>query len=101
MSRKSESLFQDKVVKVLNQIPRIKVFKIQQMSKRGDPDLLICANGKFFALELKKDVRSKPTKLQSHILKQVEDAGGFAAVCSPENFDDLINKIKERMYGND
>lgn len=99
MSRKPESLFQDKVIKALNEIPRIKVFKIQQMSKRGDPDLLICANGKFIALELKKDVRSKPTKLQSHILKQVEDAGGFAAICSPENFDDLKMKIKEWMYG--
>ena len=70
------------------------------MSKRGDPDLLICANGKFVALELKKDVRSKPTKLQSHILQQVEDAGGFAAICSPENFDELITKIKEMVDGN-
>lgn len=75
--------------------PEIKVFTIQQTSKRGDPDLLICYKGNFLALELKKSSRDKARPLQEHILKQVSQAGGFARVVSPENLDEILAEIKE------
>jgi hypothetical protein len=101
MSKKAESLFQSRLVQILkNEFPKIKIFKIQQTSKRGDPDLLICVEGRFIALELKKDTKSKPTRLQKHILEQVKAAGGFACVCHPDNFKELIENIKEMVSGN-
>ena len=95
MASKPETLFKKKVIDALLKIPRVAVFVIQQMSKRGDPDLLVCFNGAFIALELKKDTKSKASPLQKHILGKVTQAGGYARVCSPENLETILAEIKE------
>lgn len=97
MASKPETLFKKKVVDKLLTMPNIKVFVIQQTSKRGDPDLLVCYKGNFLALELKKSERDKARPLQEHILKQVTQAGGFARVVSPESLDIILAEIRE-MY---
>ncbi len=48
-------------------------------SSRGVPDLIICANGKFIAVELKVG-DNKPTPLQADYLQRIEQAGGQAHV---------------------
>ena len=49
------------------------------MQRSGEPDLIICYDGRFFAVELKHG-SNKPTDLQKHRLKQWEKAGAVSAV---------------------
>lgn len=93
MAEKPETRFKRKVVALLEELGA-KVFVIQQLSKHGDPDLLICLKGRFVALELKKDEKSKARLLQLHILKQVEEAGGYAKVVYPENLEETMNDLR-------
>lgn len=64
------------------------------MAISGTPDLLLCVNGTFVALELKKDAKSKPTELQKHNLNRIIQAGGLAFVVYPENWQDVFNTLK-------
>jgi len=95
MSAKPETLFKKKVVKILSSLPHTKVFVIQQVAKRGDPDLLVCVKGKFVALELKRSGVKKGSPLQEHILTQVIKALGYARICTPENFNQILMEIDE------
>ena len=47
--------------------------------KAGCPDILICWQGVFIAIEVKSDV-GDPTPLQIANLKQIKSAGGVAAL---------------------
>lgn len=50
---------------------------VSSYNKKGTPDLIVCFNGKFVALELKvKD--NKPSKIQEAKMKQIVRAGGIA-----------------------
>jgi len=95
MAQKPETRFKKKVVDFLNTLPYTKVFVIQQVSKRGDPDLLVCVKGKFVALELKRSKDEDASPLQSHILSQVTKARGFARKCDPDNFKTIMKEIEE------
>lgn len=79
------------------------VEKIQQVGKCGTPDLLGCAEGLFFAWELKR-MEGKPTALQLFKLKEIEQAGGIAQVVTPETFDLAMQVIRgkalERLLKN-
>lgn len=58
---------------------------------KGVSDILICHQGGFVAIELKVG-SNKPTKLQSHFMQKIKDAGGSAYVCrSLEEVMDVIN----------
>lgn len=92
MAEKPETRFKRKVVRILEDMGA-KVFVIQQLGKHGDPDLLICLRGKFIALELKKDIKSKARPLQVYVLEQVTKARGFAKVVYPENLDETIMEL--------
>lgn len=70
------------------------VFTIQQVSIRGTPDLLICRNGKFVALELKRNEDGVVSKLQQYNIDLIGKAGGYAMVCMPENFDEIFEEIR-------
>ncbi len=61
---------------------------------RGVPDYLICINGIFIALELKRSVKEKTkgTLQELNILK-IRRAGGLAFFTYPENWD----KTKEML----
>jgi len=64
----------------------------------GVPDLMICCNGYFVAVEVKGD-RGKPTDLQLHNIEKIKKAGGVAMVLHPkdfESFKQLIYKLKGR-----
>lgn len=80
-------------MKALASIPNIWCEKIQQVGKRGTPDILACVNGKFVAIELKKDDKSLPDKLQQHKLKKIVKAGGVSFVACPENSETVIGMI--------
>lgn len=60
--------------------------------KSGIPDLLMCVNGFFFAVELKSSV-GKPTELQEKNIKMVNNGGGIGLVLYPEGFEQFKNII--------
>lgn len=55
--------------------------KNEQLAKSGDPDIIICHNGLFVAIEMKRP-GGKPTKLQEIKLKKIGDSRGIAAIAS-------------------
>lgn len=65
-------------------------FSIQQVSINGDPDKMLCLNGRFVGLEL-KDVGEKPRKLQVFKLDQIDRTNGVALVADRDNW----NETKE------
>lgn len=87
--RKNETKFrEDLVVPFLKTLKRCKPFTIQQMSIRGDPDLLLCLNSYFVALELKSR-GGELRVLQEFRLGEVRKAGGVALVASPDNWEEI------------
>lgn len=93
--KQKESLFKEKVFRDLKELKGIWFFKSHELSLIGIPDVIGCKNGKFFALELKKDAKSKPSKMQLYIIDKIKGASGYAAVVYPEAWalvkEDLIS----------
>lgn len=58
----------------------------------GRPDLVVCARGRFIALELKRP-GGRVTPLQAQRLKEVRAAGGVAAVVY--SVEDALTAIRE------
>lgn len=65
---------------------------IQQMGISGSPDLLLCINGRFVALEL-KDVKGQTSKLQAFKLSEVRRANGVTFVASPLNWKEVRQQL--------
>lgn len=59
----------------------------------GISDRLACINGRFVAIEIKKDNKSKPTELQQRFIDNVIKAGGVGFVTW--SVEDLIEKLNE------
>ena len=57
-------------------------------TKAGIPDLLVCCNGYFVAVEVKAQ-NGKPSPLQIHNLKKIDEAGGIGILLYPKDFDDF------------
>ena len=65
-------------------------------TRAGVPDLLICVNGKFLAVELKAE-KGTTTPLQETQLKLIEKAGGTGLVLKPSGFMEFKRYIRELM----
>ena len=61
--------------------------------RAGIPDLLICVNGYFVAVEVKGDM-GKASELQVHNLVQIRKAGGIGILLYPEAFDTFKSFVK-------
>lgn len=59
-------------------------------SKAGLPDMHIVANGISVDVELKAS-NGRPSELQKHNIRQINDAGSLAMILYPEGFDDFKN----------
>lgn len=57
-----------------------------QFTKAGIPDLLVCCNGHFLAIELKAP-NGRPSPLQLHTIEEIKKAGGAALVLYPKDFE--------------
>ena len=89
----SEAAFQTRLLAKLRALPWSYWVKIQ-CAQNGTPDILGCIGGRFVGLELKKDQKSKPTKLQTFTLEKIDDAGGYARVVRPDDAHELIDQLK-------
>lgn len=65
-----------------------------QFTKAGIPDLLVCCNGHFLAVELKAS-NGRPSPLQLHTIEEIKKAGGQAMVLYPKDFDKFKELITE------
>ena len=101
MSRKPETVFRGRLVKRLKSLPRTLWMTIQQVTKRGDPDLIGCMQcpecpyGRFVAVEVKKSEEDEPTPLQLHKLLCIRRVGGVAMIVHKGNCEEAIKEIRE------
>ena len=66
-------------------------------SKEGDPDLILCVDGKFVAVEGKTET-GEQRNLQRTRMRQIRESGGIYVVA--RNLDDLKILIWEIRHGN-
>ena len=62
-------------------------------TKSGIPDILACCNGKFLGIEVKAK-NGKPSELQLYNLKKIDEAGGFAILLYPDDFETFKTMIE-------
>lgn len=94
MAKKQETLFRQRVVKELRTLDNTVIFSIQQRAIRGSPDILLCCNSLFIALELKTD-EGDVDPLQEKILNDVSKAKGVALVARPHNWKKCFEMLME------
>ena len=87
-----ETSFKIKVQNKLKQVHSLYQIKVQMVSLRGVPDILMCYKGRFIAWELKVG-KNKASDLQQFHLESIRKAGGIARVVTPENFDECLGEI--------
>lgn len=61
--------------------------------KSGIPDLLICVNGFFLAVEL-KGLDGTPSDLQKKNIKMINQGNGIGIILYPQGFDEFKNIVK-------
>lgn len=89
---KPETKFQNKVLSDLKKLDNLWVLKTQEKTRKGVPDLLICANSRFVAIELKSKNKA-PDPLQQFELNCIEASGGASFVAYPENWQEIYKKL--------
>ncbi len=89
----TEKQFQNKVISFLKaqNIYYVKVWG-GGYQKAGIPDLLCCIKGKFVALELKTE-KGTATVLQKYNLFKIQEAGGYARVLRPSEFERFKREV--------
>lgn len=69
-----------------------------EFTKAGIPDILCCCDGHFLGIEVKAP-KGKPTALQLHNLKKIDEAGGYAILLYPKDFDSFKFFVKLLSQG--
>jgi len=91
-----ETTFKNTVQRYLNQIGAYSVKQHGNMfTKKGVPDLLVCLNGHFIALELKAE-NGHASELQLYQINKIKEAGGIALLLYPKDFENF-KKICEEV----
>ena len=88
-----ESFYQSKIIRWLKeQYPGAFVWKAQAgpYCRQGIPDICAIINGHFFGLEVKRPEVGRLSKIQEQTIKEINAAGGTAAVVS---FQEQVEKI--------
>ena len=67
-------------------------------TKSGVPDLLVCCNGYFVAVEVKAP-NGKPSELQKWNIQKINDINGIAVVLYPDQFDEFKKLIEHLKMG--
>ena len=86
----AETRLKAKVLKYLSTLDNVWVYKSSDKFRSGIPDILICDNGAFVAIELKTRYGNL-SKLQKYELNRIDKAGGETLVCRS------LQEVKEIM----
>ncbi len=90
MAKGPEAKVKDKIINILKFHEAWYCFPATRgMGRSGVPDILVCHRGTFIAIEVKRDIKHLPTKLQEHELWKVQQAGGWACIIHNDNVLDL------------
>jgi hypothetical protein len=87
------------VLKRLKKLKNTWVYKASDRSKKGIPDIVMCVDGTFVAMELKRSEKEKATPLQKHTLQEIAEAKGYGWEVNPENWDDTWDLLIEIAGG--
>lgn len=68
------------------------------VQRQGVPDLLLCINGYFVAVELKNET-GKPSQLQVWNIEKIREAGGIAIILYPDQFEEFKKMINALNNG--
>ena len=93
--KKPETKFRESIYKDLDALQLTWWESIQQKAIRATPDILMCVNGYFVALEFKKDQNESPSPLQLYKHKEIKKAKGFCFVVHPDNWGYVYNILKK------
>ena len=95
----SETALQRRIVKAIKaRWPDAWVYHPSDRKRMGVPDLLICLNGRFGAIEVKLP-GNPPTALQYHTQLRIVEAGGVAGVATSVETAMLTMEALERKHG--
>ncbi len=89
-----ETAFKKKVLLRLKQVKKCWYLKTQEVARSGTPDILLCVNGFFVAIELKTS-EGVLSELQKYNLEKIKASGGQSFVISPLNIDEHISFLKD------
>lgn len=93
-----EGYYQDKIKKGLKKRYRaafVRKIAQAQYSEGGTPDILCIIDGHYFGFEIKRPLVGEPSKLQLAAIREIEAAGGTAAIVSwPEECYKIIDNWK-------
>lgn len=91
----AEKQFENKVKKFLKEQGAyfIKYWGGAAYTKAGIPDLLVCCHGRFLGIEI-KGPKGKPSELQLYNLKKIDEAGGYAVLLYPDDFETFKTMIE-------
>ena len=94
MSKQPETLFKEKVLEALKELPNCWAEKMQQVATHGTPDIIACISGHYVALELKRSDFAKIGQLQKYVIGRVNDAGGHGFIVHPDNWAGVYKFLK-------
>ena len=93
-----EKNFENRIKKYLDNLDGWHVkFFANAFTKSGIPDILVCLNGKFVAIEVKQETGT-PSDLQEYHLRDIIKKGGIGILAYPSGFTQLkfiLNLIKQ------
>ena len=92
----SEKTFENRVKKFLkdSRCYFIKYWGGGEFTKAGVPDILCCCNGYFIGIEVKAP-KGKPSPLQIHNLKKIDESGGLGVLLYPKDFEIFKKMVQE------
>lgn len=94
MAKKPETLFKERVLDDLKTLGNTWFVKVQMVAVRGIPDIILCINGNFIAIEL-KDVNGKLDPLQEWNLNSIARAKGVGIVSTQKNWKNTFDLLKD------
>jgi Holliday junction resolvase len=87
----TEQVIQSKIIKALEKEGAY-VVKVVSASKKGVPDLLVCFEGRFMGVEVKRpSTKNNTSELQKYNLECITNSGGLAIVATC--VEDVLNAI--------
>ena len=98
-----ESQFQKKLCakldKFINDGLPLYYFVKEAKSIRGIPDLILCCNGTFVALEVKRSAdeaekTSGRIALQKYTLTRIQKANGYGYLVHPDNLKEILQEVR-------
>ncbi len=82
-------------IKRLNALPGVYCLRTHggSFQQKGTPDIMGCARGHFFAIEMKKTEREQPTDAQRYNIKKFREAGGKTFVSHDPKAQEVVEWI--------